>query len=116
MASRSILGMLSALALLAAGTQVRAETPWSAALESIGEAAAARQARAARAPARLCYAPGEILAAVAGQMDIVIKPEIPAPAIFMESETPLKRFQDAIEAQWKLRPDQVMNAYAMATN
>lgn len=116
MTPRAVLGFVSALALLAAGTPARAESPWSAAAGAVGEAAAARKARAARAPARLCYSPGEILAAVAGQMQVDLKTDIPSPEILMASQTPLKRFQDAVEKQWGMRPDQILNAYAVPTN
>ncbi len=116
MSRRSFIGLFSALAITMTATGAWAESPWSAAVGTVSEVAAARQARAARAPARLCYSPGEILAAVAGQMNLSIKPEIPFPAVLVASETPLKRFQDAIEPQWKMRPDQILNAYAVPTN
>ena len=76
-----------------------------------------RQAREAReATARLCYAPGEILAAVAGEMGMTLRRDVKLPAILMSSETPLKRFQDAVERQWSIRPEQILNAYAVSTN
>lgn len=94
----------------------------AAAEDRLSEAAASarddvRQARLARASAaRLCYAPGEILAAVAGQMNLTLRPDVEPPAVLMASETPLKRFQDAVERQWGMRPDQILNVYAVSTN
>ena len=60
--------------------------------------------------------PGVILHMVARNMNIVLRPEIPAPAIFFASATPLKQFQDAIESQWKFRPHIITNAYVAARN
>ncbi len=47
---------------------------------------------------------------------MTLRPEIPVPAIFVASTTPLAQFQDAIEAQWRFRPDVVLNTYAIARN
>ena len=40
----------------------------------------------------------------------------PLPAIFVESATPLRQFQDAMEGQWQFRPPLVSNAYSVSSN
>lgn len=45
-----------------------------------------------------------------------LKPEVPFPAIYFESKTPLSQFQDAIEEQWGMRPDRITNAFAVKRN
>lgn len=45
-----------------------------------------------------------------------IDKKIPFPKIYLESKTPLKQFQDAIEKQWGMRPDQFTNAFAVNNN
>ncbi len=64
----------------------------------------------------LRYQPQYILEAVARQMNVTLRPEIPVPTVHLASSTPLKRFQDAIEAQWRLRPRVFVNAYAVDRN
>jgi hypothetical protein len=49
-------------------------------------------------------------------MGVTLRPDIPAPAVFLESTTPLRQFQDAMEVQWRFRPHLVSNAYAIARN
>ena len=43
-------------------------------------------------------------------------PNIPMPKVFVESQTPIKQFQDAIETQWGQRPNIFTNAYAVKNN
>jgi hypothetical protein len=43
-------------------------------------------------------------------------PQIPLPSLHMESTTPLKVFQDAIESQWGFRPDHFTNAFSVKFN
>ncbi|MBI5622779.1 MAG: hypothetical protein HY924_03270 [Elusimicrobia bacterium] len=79
------------------------------------------QVMAAKAPApkkwaTLKYDPACILATVADMMGLTLKDEIPAPALRLESDTPLKRFQDAVAPQWGMRPDMFLNAYTPPTN
>ncbi len=67
-------------------------------------------------PVKLRYHPLYILEAVARQMNVVLRPEVPLPAIMLESATPLRRFQDAIAPQWRFRPPVYANAYVAARN
>ena len=67
-------------------------------------------------PMKLRYEPQYILEAVARQMNVTLRPEIPVPAVHLGSATPLKRFQDAIAAQWRFRPPVFANAYSIARN
>lgn len=67
-------------------------------------------------PMKLKYDPSYILETVAREMNVTLRPDIPVPAIFIESATPLKRFQEAISTQWKFRPHVFANAYAVARN
>ncbi len=64
----------------------------------------------------LKYSPSCIFAAVAKRMLITPNAAIPFPLIFMEKDTPLKQFQDAIEPQWGMRPDMFTNVYIEAKN
>jgi hypothetical protein len=57
-----------------------------------------------------------ILTVVAQMMNVQLSPKVPLPEIRLETQTPLSRFQDAIEPQWGFRPDVFVNAYALATN
>lgn len=45
-----------------------------------------------------------------------LRTDIPLPAFYFESKTPLKQFQDAIEKQWGMRPDVFTNAFAITNN
>ncbi len=67
-------------------------------------------------PAKLRFDPQFILAEVARRMNITLRPEIPVPAVFFESTTPLRQFQDAIGAQWQFRPHVFANAYSASRN
>ena len=67
-------------------------------------------------PVKLRYEPRYILQAVARQMNVALRPEIPVPTVHLESSTPLRRFQDAMAAQWRFRPRVFTNAYAVARN
>jgi hypothetical protein len=75
-----------------------------------GETAAAVQ------PAKLRFDPQFILAEVARRMNVTLRPELPVPAVFFESSTPLRQFQEAIAPQWRFRPHVFANAYAAARN
>ena len=65
---------------------------------------------------QLRFAPRFILETVAQRLGVTLRPEIPVPAIFVASTTPLAQFQDAVEAQWRFRPEVVLNTYAIARN
>jgi hypothetical protein len=65
---------------------------------------------------RLIHDPHFILQAVAREMNVSLRPDIPAPEILLESTTPLRRFQEAISAQWGFRPHVFTNAYAVRSN
>lgn len=67
-------------------------------------------------PSKLRYDPRYILEAVAREMNVTLRPEIPVPAVFLQSATPLRRFQDALATQWGFRPHVFANAYAVARN
>lgn len=67
-------------------------------------------------PAALRFDSRFILETVARRMNIVLRPEVPLPAILLESGTRVRRFQDSIAAQWKFRPTAISNAYAIARN
>jgi len=66
--------------------------------------------------ASLRYSPRFTLERVAHRRGISMRPDIPQPAIFFESSTPLRQFQDAIATQWGFRPDVFANAYVVARN
>jgi hypothetical protein len=67
-------------------------------------------------PAKLRFDPRFILEAVAQRMKVTLRPDVPLPAIFVESATPLRQFQDAMEGQWQFRPPVVTNAYTFVRN
>jgi hypothetical protein len=73
-------------------------------------------AAGAAEPIRLRFEPAVILQAVARQMNVTLRPEVPVPAIFLQSATPLARFQHAIAPQWKFSPPRYANAYVVARN
>jgi hypothetical protein len=77
-------------------------------------AAAAGENTVSAQPAGLRFEPHFILAAVARRMNVTLRPEIPVPAIFFESSTPLRQFQDAIGPQWRFRPHLFGNASVVA--
>jgi hypothetical protein len=64
----------------------------------------------------LRFDPRFILDTVAERMKITLRPEVPLPGIFVESRTPLRQFQDAMEGQWQFRPPLIANSYSIATN
>jgi hypothetical protein len=68
------------------------------------------------ATTNLRYDPLYILEAVARRMDVILRAEVPLPAILLESRTPLARFQHAIAPQWGIVPRAVSNAYAAGAN
>lgn len=57
-----------------------------------------------------------VLEGVLAIMNLPARPEIPLPPVFLESKTPLKKYQDAVEPQWGFRPDRFANVYAAARN
>jgi hypothetical protein len=78
--------------------------------------AAAGEGTALPRPAKLRFDPQFILAQVARRMNVALRPEVPVPAIYVESATPLRQFQDAIDPQWRFRPHVFANAYVAARN
>ena len=68
------------------------------------------------APEKLQFSVEFILQKVIERKQQKYEAQIPTPKIFLESETSLKQFQDAIEPQWGFRPDQFTNAYVVAKN
>jgi hypothetical protein len=67
-------------------------------------------------PVRLQFDPHFILQSIAREMNIPLSADVPLPQIFFESTTPLRRFQDALAAQWGFVPDVFSNAYAAQRN
>jgi hypothetical protein len=67
-------------------------------------------------PVQLNHDARYILEAVAGEMNVTLRTDIPEPEILFESTTPLSRFQNAIADQWGFRPHVFTNAYAVRTN
>ena len=70
----------------------------------------------AGAKAKLCFEPRFILEAVARHMKVTLRPEVPVPAIFLESATPLRQLQVAVATQWRTLPRVFTNTYAIARN
>jgi hypothetical protein len=68
------------------------------------------------APVKLRFDPPFVLELVAQRMQVTLRPDVPLPAIFVESTVPLRQYQDAMEAQWRFRPPVVSNAYAIERN
>ena len=68
------------------------------------------------APSVLRHDPGYILQAVAREMNVSLRPDVPLPAILLQSKTPLQRFQTALATQWGFEPPVFANAYAVAQN
>ena len=68
------------------------------------------------APVKLRFDPPFVLELVARRMQVTLRPDVPLPAIFVESTVPLRQYQDAMEAQWRFRPPVVSNAYAIERN
>ena len=91
---------------------------WSAAavaLACLAPAVAGENVEMA-APVKLRFEPRFILDTVAERMKVTLRADVPLPAIFLESTTPLRQFQDAMEGQWQFRPPLIANSYSIATN
>ena len=88
----------------------------SVALVLLWSTAFAGEAEQQTAQQELRIEPGLVLKAVAGRLDVDIRPQIPFPAIKLESATPLKQFQDATEQQWGFRPDRFVNVFVESSN
>ncbi len=71
---------------------------------------------AADAPERLHEEPEVILARVAQQMNVELRTDAIPPRVYLESQTPLAQFQDAVQAQWGHRPARFANVYVVARN
>lgn len=82
----------------------------------LAAAACMRPALAEDEPVTLRFDPEFILVAVAQRMQVTLRPDVPLPRIFLESKTPLRQFQDAMEGQWQFRPPLIANSYSIATN
>jgi hypothetical protein len=67
-------------------------------------------------PVKLRFDTRFVLERVAERMQVTLRPDVPLPGIFLESTTPLRQFQDAMEKQWQFRPPLIANSYAIATN
>jgi hypothetical protein len=67
-------------------------------------------------PLRLRFDARFVLAEVAQQMGVTLRPDFAPPAVFLESNTPISQFRDAIGAQWGFRPHLFSNAYAVERN
>jgi hypothetical protein len=104
---------LEAVVAFAGGTLIvaTADVPDQARL-----AAAKPPVASPRAVAALLHDPQFILEAVARRMGVTLRPDIPPPAIRLESRTPLERLQAAAERQWGFRPDVFTTTYATASN
>jgi hypothetical protein len=57
-----------------------------------------------------------ILEVVAKRMGVTLRPDVPSPAIRLESRTPVARLQAAAERQWGFRPGVFTTTYASAGN
>ncbi|MBI5623491.1 MAG: hypothetical protein HZB91_03440 [Elusimicrobia bacterium] len=121
------LALAGCLALASAASAQSPASDWARAgdvkvlVSGFRDARAAVFVSAAKAPAGKTWAvlrldPACVLATVADMMGIALRSDIPAPALRLENDTPLKRFQDAVEPQWKMRPDMFLNAYTPGTN
>ncbi len=67
-------------------------------------------------PAELKYSLDFILQQVLIKKNIPFRADLEIPKLFVESKTPLKQFQDAVEQQWGFRPDIITNAYVVQSN
>lgn len=65
---------------------------------------------------RLRFDPRFVLEQVARHLGVRLDADAPLPMIYLESTTPLRQFQDAVEAQWGFRPRAFTNAYVIAHN
>jgi hypothetical protein len=91
---------------------------WSAMLAALAclAPAVAGENVAPLEPVKLRFEPRFILETVAERMQVKLRSEVPLPAIFLESTTPLRKFQDAMEGQWQFRPPLIANSYSIASN
>lgn len=64
----------------------------------------------------LTYSTECVLKAILKHKGLEFRPEIEIPKLTVESKSSLKEFQDALEPQWKMRPDNFTNAYAAHRN
>jgi len=78
--------------------------------------AVAGDAAAPLEPMKLRFDPQFVLEVVAERMQVKLRADVPLPAVFVESTTPLRQYQDAMEAQWRFRPPLVSNAYSIERN
>jgi len=67
-------------------------------------------------PVKLSFDTRFVLERVAERMQVKLRPDVPLPGIFLESTTPLRQFQDAMQEQWQFRPPLIANSYSIATN
>ncbi|MFZ3230618.1 MAG: hypothetical protein WA160_10475 [Pseudobdellovibrio sp.] len=67
-------------------------------------------------PVQLQFSVQFILEQVLSKKNMAFKPDVKTPAIYMSSVVPLRQFQDAIEPQWGLRPDSIINAFIILKN
>jgi hypothetical protein len=72
--------------------------------------------RAPLEPVTLRFDTRFVLERVAQRMQVTLRPDVPLPAVFVESTVPLRQYQDAMEVQWRFRPPVVSNAYAIERN
>lgn len=64
----------------------------------------------------LIYPTECVLKAVLAKKNIAFRPELELPSLRVESQSSLKEFQDAMEPQWKIRPDYFTNSYVVHLN
>lgn len=70
----------------------------------------------AKTVAKLQFTTEAILKQVLLKKNLQFKPEIPMPVLNLQSKTPIKKFQDAIEPQWGFRPEAFTNAFIILKN
>lgn len=66
--------------------------------------------------ARPRYSRECIVRAVAWKKKVTLREDIPLPSVRYGSETPAEEFNDAVEPQWGMRPDIVLNVYVFRFN
>jgi hypothetical protein len=66
--------------------------------------------------AKLRYSFEFLLEKVLEKKRHAFRPEVPLPSLHLESQTRLNFFQDAIEAQWGMRPEYFTNAFSINHN
>jgi len=59
---------------------------------------------------------GCVLQAVAYDMKVQLRPDVPLPEVIYSSRADLETFRDDVEPQWGVRPDAVTSAYIAAKN